>query len=348
MRNKIKTILFYLVTLITLFFAFQLADFLTGFYKDIEIIRKDTSLFRSEAKQLEIQTQTLVPNIADSFINQQMSENFIRSVITDDYGIIKNPSYDERQQKKSKTILFLGGSTTENNEVDAEYRFPFLVGKLISQNTDVFVEGINAGVRGNTSQDSLNLYINHPSPFFKNSQYVVMMHNINDRLRLYIKDDYKTSIKQDRPSPTKHLSSSINYLSTSVALWIEETSNIGYLLINSLRRYFEPKGKKININENIIDLNAYEIPQEKINLFIQNIRNMIALTKANNQTLILVTQPIFKKSAAQDQLNTAIRMEASSSELILIDLADEILKYKGFRKNLFYDDGIHFNNLGSK
>ncbi|MDA9096938.1 DUF5050 domain-containing protein [Methylophilaceae bacterium] len=306
------------------------------------------SRFTSEASSLDIHTQTLVPNLHDSFVNQQMSENYRRDVMTDDHGILQGPSNTSISDKSVQSILFMGGSTTENNEVDPEYRFPFLVGKILSQGTKRFVAGINGGVRGHTSQDSLNLYLNHPSPYFKNTQYVAMMHNINDRLRLYMHDDYKSVISHARPTPQNKIRSTGAQLFLDIISWIESSSNIGYLSINTLRNLFSPSNQKIFINENMIDINAYKISEKKVKLFKQNIKNMIALTKANNQTMILITQPILKNSAAQDQLNKAVRDEALANNVVLIDLANESLKYGDFRKNIFYDDGIHFNNLGSK
>lgn len=84
-------------------------------------------------------------------------------------------------------IVFLGGSTTECSAVAEKKRFPYLVGQLMSRD-DFKVNTINAGVAGNNSIHTLNVYLN--KVLIEEPDIAVMMHNIND-LNLFLKgDDY--------------------------------------------------------------------------------------------------------------------------------------------------------------
>ena len=343
--NNTKKILMYFILFVLLIVFFKLIDHLIGKYKDIEIVREVVGKFSLEATQLNIQTRTLIPNINDSFINQQISENYLRKFETDEFGIVKNPTSDQAYNN-SNIILFLGGSTTENNEVDAEYRFPYLVGKEMSKNTPQKFIGINAGVRGNTSQDSLNLLLNHPSPYFHKANYVAMMHNINDRLRLYIHDNYKAKPRDKKDSSLNLFKKATWDLFFSIINFIEQNSNIGYLAVNTINDAIN--NNQIKINEDLIDAQDYFIDDEKLKTIRQNYINFIYLVNANKQTPILITQPLFKRSHAQDQVNNLIRSTALEFNVLLIDLANATKNLDNKGASLFYHDGIHFNNLGSK
>ena len=336
----------YFILFIFLLIFFKFIDHLVGSYKDIRIVRNVMGTFTLEATKLNLQTRTLIPNVNDSFINQQISENYLREFKTDDFGIVKNPTSDRKYTGNSNIILFLGGSTTENNEVDAEYRFPYLVGEELNKKTPYQFIGVNAGVRGNTSQDSLNLLLNHPSPYFHKANYVAMMHNINDRLRLYLHDDYKAQLQANKDNSFNLFKKAVWDLTYSVVNFIEQNSNIGYLAVNTINDAIN--SGQIKINEDLIDAEVYLIGDEKLNIIRQNFINFIHLVNANRQTPILITQPLYKRSYAQDQVNDLIRSVALEFDVLLIDLANAIKNLEHNGGPLFYHDGIHFNNLGSK
>lgn len=84
-------------------------------------------------------------------------------------------------------IVFLGGSTTECSAIAEKKRFPYLVGELMSRG-DLKVNTVNAGVSGNNSLHTLNIYLN--KVLIEEPDIAVMMHNIND-LNLFLRgDDY--------------------------------------------------------------------------------------------------------------------------------------------------------------
>lgn len=76
------------------------------------------------------------------------------------------------------TVVFLGGSTTESMLVDADKRFPHLVGRLLEGATGAKVNSLNGGFSGNSSIHSINLLVN--KVLEENVQIAVLLHNLND------------------------------------------------------------------------------------------------------------------------------------------------------------------------
>ena len=73
--------------------------------------------------------------------------------------------------------MFLGGSTTETVVVSEELRFPALVSTLLEERGRR-VNTLNAGKSGLSTQDSLNLLLNHI--VYDDPDIAVMMHAAND------------------------------------------------------------------------------------------------------------------------------------------------------------------------
>ena len=186
-----------------------LMDIILGSYEDTAIIKESSRMFRSEAISLPLMTRTLTPNINHRyhlvlrndphFKGDHNSPRLLRT--QEDGTIINSKTLTTASHKNS--ILFLGGSTTECNEVDEEFRFPTLVGNIMSEEDSDAYRGINLGVRGNTSHDSTNLLLNHP--IADQAQIVVLMNNINDRLFLANRGSSERAIALIEP-----------YLSTSI------------------------------------------------------------------------------------------------------------------------------------
>jgi hypothetical protein len=323
-----------------LILSLVLLDFLTGLYKHTSTIRIEQFKFRMEVSPLETSTNHLIPNLSDSFINEQLSQKENRKVTTDSQGLLIGPI----KKEFGIPILFLGGSTTENNEVDEEFRFPYLAPKLLSKDSSIAFFGVNAGVRAHTTQDTINLYINHPSSLITSSSAVLVMHNINDRLRLKIDNNYKAKIDNPNPSSLEGIRQGFLYLVKNLWLWVSSKSNILFLLDHSIDNFFKSY-RGIEVNERLLD----RLPPpdfDQVKKYKQNLRNLLALIKVNNQKPILITQPLGKNSNAQDVFNNAIRDVAAELKIDLIDLAREMNKEIQPQK-LFYDDYIHFNNFGS-
>lgn len=84
----------------------------------------------------------------------------------------------QKYEEPDKTIVFLGGSTTECQYIEEQNRFPYLVGVLLEQKTGLKINSYNSANSGNDSLHSLNILLNKVLPIRPN--IVVMMHNIND------------------------------------------------------------------------------------------------------------------------------------------------------------------------
>lgn len=87
-----------------------------------------------------------------------------------------------------KTILFLGGSTTECITVSEEKRYPYAVGRILEEETGYAVNSYNGGIGGGTSHDSLDNLMH--KGLWLEPDIVVLHHNINDLIMLLKYEDY--------------------------------------------------------------------------------------------------------------------------------------------------------------
>jgi len=343
-NNKItRKFIYYFLTFLVLLVFLLGVEFFLGRVNNVNIKRSERVKFLSETAPLIITTNHLLPKINDNFINEQRSSNLIRKFRTDEYGIVIG---GVGSNNITNRILFLGGSTTENNEVEEEFRFPNFAGQFLSEITGKNFLGINAGVRGHTTQDSVNLYLNHPSPDIEKSNIVIMMHNINDRLRLSINGQYKSIINNDSRVTFSGFSSACLGVLFSFKEWLVFNTNIGYLLNEFMDKIYASSSKIIFINEHVLE-KLPPLSDDLIRKFSQNYKNLAALAIANGQKPFFMTQPLGKKSIDQDRFNDEIRRIGGHEGVPVIDLAKEILRVDNY-ESLFYNDGIHFNNDGSR
>ncbi len=320
-----------------------LADLAVGQFYKISFIGTETAQFVNEVAPLITTTNHLLPNLNDRFSNQQEGSEPKRLLRTDEFGLVLGAS--EASNKAKKTVLFLGGSTTENNEVSEQFRFPYLSMQKLTEISQTPFQGVNAGVRGHTTQDSINLFLNHPAPYFENADYVVLMHNINDRLRLTLNKSYKSGVDNAASSSLAGLGELVTAFFYSSMDWIRVNSNIAYLLDMVVQKYSSSNDKVI-VNERVLDQLA-PVSAELVEKFRQNYKIFIALVKAKSQVPVLMTQPLGKTSNDQARFNEVIRNVAAEEGVMLIDLELEIAKLDR-PAGLFYDDWIHFNDNGSR
>ncbi len=344
--GKMKIIYFRTVAACLVLFSILFAEYIAGNIEKYGHIRFETLLFQSEAVPLITTTRRLQPNLNDRFKNETDEKNDSpRLVRTDEYGMVLGPS--EVDYSKSSKILFLGGSTTENNEVDEQFRFPFLAPFQLSKDSKFLYEGINAGVRGHTTSDSLNLYLNHPSPKIREAEIVIVMHNINDRLKLTVNESYKSNLQNKSDLSLDGVFNQAKYLLILFWDWAVLKSNLLFLFDKVIsKNIINTNGERIYVNENALDQYTGIAPA-RIDLFKQNIKNLVAVIKANNQIPILMTQPLGKFSEDQNVFNDAILQVGISEKVNIIDLAKEIESIKS-PSIFFLSDNIHFNNTGSK
>lgn len=274
-----------------------------------------------------------------TYVNQQSdffneSDQYIHKDYlfrTDSYGFIQPSNI---HTKADLNIIFIGGSTTECMYVDEEYRFPYLVGRILEQNTGKKINSYNAGVSGNTSQHSI---INLIGKVFamENLNIVVMMHNQNDLFTLLAYGTYYS--KKGERSIYKYENAATQ---------------------NSDDEWTELRGKKITTNfENIKEeyrknlktfiyiCQAREVTPVLMTMALRTVQN-----SNNIEWLKKIYQPLEDDYGIKvdeyikmfDIFNDIIRDVSREHDIVLIDLASEI----EHNKELFYD-AIHFNNAGS-
>jgi hypothetical protein len=129
-------------------------DTLLGWISDTSETRVAARQFREEAAYLELSTKNLIPNTEHVYRDWDSSQSAdqrpsvqIRRFQTDPNGlVVDNPDGNFHKV----TILFLGGSTTECNEVAEELRFPTVVQRRLRE-AGLDVATANAGVRGQSN-----------------------------------------------------------------------------------------------------------------------------------------------------------------------------------------------------
>jgi hypothetical protein len=87
----------------------------------------------------------------------------------------------------NQTIVFLGGSTTQNLVVKPEKRFPFLVAKGLQKKGMIYTVK-NAGAAGNNTYNNLNTLINKVMAY--RPAAVIYMEAINDLTTLVFEEKY--------------------------------------------------------------------------------------------------------------------------------------------------------------
>ncbi len=325
-------------------------DYVAGFVKDTAAIREASGMFRREAAPLLLRARHLIPDVDHRFtlVAREDPEftgnpNDPRLFRTNGLGTIvhgKVPTAGEDVVR----ILFLGGSTTEGNEVDEAFRFPGLVGDLLSEGSETRFIGLNLGVRGNTSRDSVNLLINHPA--VRQADYVVLMHNINDRLFLSLQGSYDAMLNRIGQTSWAVVKVSVSGAIASLWDYLSHRSNMLFLLRYKVLNENPWTGEHAAavVDERAIDYSDPHFADSE-RAFRDNLRLYVAIANALGKRPILMTQPIGRPAKEHDKFNAVIRSFAQESDTLLIDLDASLPKD---RRWLFLSDDIHLNNQGSR
>jgi lysophospholipase L1-like esterase len=322
-------------------------DIFLGWISDTNEIRIAARQFREEAAYLELSTKNLIPNTEHIYRDWDSSQSAdqrpsakIRRFQTDPNGLVVD-SPDENFHKV--TILFLGGSTTECNEVAEESRFPTVVQRRLRE-AGFDVATANAGVRGHTTQDSINALLNRAG--FRQADIIVMMENINDRLRLGTQGNYDARLGKDSPTSTKALLGAVRGFQETLWDFMAYRSNTLFLLRywSNQSAAWREETRAVEVTERSIDLFENEVLQNR-DKFKQNVELFVNIVRTLGKRPVLMTQPLGLHSNGQDVFNNIIREVAQRDEVTLIDLDNAIGE---IRDSAFLFDKIHLNNRGSK
>ena len=347
----LKRIFFYTLLVIIPAVSIFVADIFIGSYLEVDKEREASRMFRSEAVPLYLRTKSLSSNIDHRYRygvredpRYQGDPSAPRLFRTNNLGTVIGNNHDNNVSY-DKSILFLGGSTTECNEVDEEFRFPRLVGEHLTKYTGVRYQGINLGVRGNTSRDSLNLLLNHPVS--KTAETVVLMHNINDRLMLSLRGSYDTFIESPSPTGWPAVSSALHGFFEGLWDYISYRSNLLFLINKNVFGTNPWTGEgsiEGNVNEDSIEYENLNL-NKSIDAFRSSLKTFVAVTRAMDKTPVLMTQALGRMSKLQVRFNQVVRQVSYETMAPLID-AEEYINSRG--RGLFLSDDIHLNNEGSR
>ena len=351
MMGLLKRIAFYGTLVAIPAIALIILDMIAGGMGGTHEIRNASRMFRSEAAPLFLNTRRLLPGTIHNYLygarvdpRYEGDPKAPRVFRTNDLGTIKGHN-DDLSTPPERTILFLGGSTTESNEVDEEFRFPGLVGKRLSNTAGKPFQGINLGVRGNSSRDSVNLLLNHP--VVRTADTVVLMHNINDRLLMALRRNYDTPIDGPVPIEWSAVSSAIEGTWASLWDYLSHKSNLIYLFRFKVLDGNPWTGD--HMQEGVIDESAIDFKDANLDNsaeeFRTSLRTFVAVTIAMGKRPVLMTQTLGRKSEPQAVFNQITREVAIESKAFLIDTERAL---DGRERGLFLSDDIHLNNEGSR
>jgi lysophospholipase L1-like esterase len=345
MKSDRARYLGYLAICVLLALFITALEIFAGFVNETAVIREEARKFREEATYLRFSTLSLLPSINHEFLpasrgtGSRFSPREPRKFRTDTRGFIRTGNEKDAPVK----ILFLGGSTTEANEVDEPLRFPAVVESVLRE-AGISANSLNAGVRGHTTLDSINALLNRLGML--ESKVVVLMHNINDRLRLAASGSYGAQLGND--APTSALAFIESLRGTAWAGWdyLSYRSNLLFLARSAITRFNPWSGETtaVPVKETSINFPDPNLEAHRI-LFERNLRVFVAIARALGMRPMLMTQPIGIASEQHAAFNNSVRKVAAELNVMLIDLHELLPEPKSWA---FLSDNIHFNNRGSE
>ena len=260
-------------------------------------------------------------------------------------------------------ILILGGSTTEEREVDDQKIWTKIFEKNLNKNLKV----LNAGIGGQTSlghKEMFNLWFNKFDTL--SPDYILVFLGINDALFLV---ENITSEKYLNVLVSDYLGDgrSINNSNTDSLLNNRSLTKIKqYIKNNSVLHslYLIIKGNlisyKYNMNYNG-DINIFDpyitkspeivIPDDYLdkfeNYYHNNLLQLHNFATEYNSNLILVTQSVSSTHWIKEYLEIINKYTISFCKIKKIECIDLEKKILGLNDNFFYD-GVHTDIRGSK
>ena len=268
--------------------------------------------------------------------------------------IVPSQKYDH----PDKVIVFLGGSTTECMYMDADHRFPYLVGKILEEETGQRINSYNGGMSGLNSLHAIDLLINKVIPL--HPRVVVFMENINDLSTLLYEGTYWNRHMVRSPLETLKKKQMVGKLLKEMLFpeLNEAYRNLRETLTGKPKDEFAgARGKKLTVDK-----------AKLVHEFAMNLQTLVCICQAHEITPVLMTQenritphpdPVIAAYLGRygtetglsyaclkelyDAFNDTIREVGQKNHVMVIDLAREIPPDK---KYLY--DIVHFNDAGSE
>jgi lysophospholipase L1-like esterase len=268
--------------------------------------------------------------------------------------IVPSKKYD----RPDKVIVFLGGSTTECMFVDQDHRFPYVVGKILEQETGAKINSYNGGMSGNNTLNAIDILINKVIPLKPN--VVVYMENINDLSTLLYDKTYWNEHTARSPLETLPKKKLVGKLLKEIFI-----PNLNYAYRNLKEMLFRQegdefaaaRGKKLTIDQ-----------AKMVHDFAAGLQTLICTCKAWGIVPVLMTQgnritdhpdPVVAAYIGRyrhdtgisyrqfkelyDAFDDTIREVGRQNHVMVIDLAREVPPDKKYLYDL-----VHFNDAGSQ
>lgn len=329
-----------LLSILSFAAAWIVADVIVGIGLDVSSIRSEAKRFRSSVRPMETRTVVFCGNIDDSYEeparpldDTRFYRGQPRYFRTDPNGYIRGAAATNMGGGRIYRITFCGDSVTECFEVDEDVRFGSLVGKHMRESGLASVDTRSMGVRGYTSQDALNLLINHPA--LRRNDMLVFMFNGNDIGYLIEKHSYLTEVPLDRRYSLSHLrrlsANCLDELVTAVCY----NSNLAFLMMQSGDRIREMRRTYYTLQDE----------DSLLRQFHENLRLLIFTCRALNIQPVFMTQPSALPGGTARRFNEAIVEAGLDNGVWVVDAASAFPKES---QQLFFPDGIHLNNAGSR
>jgi lysophospholipase L1-like esterase len=321
-----------------------IGDMLFGELTNIDRLRQDARKFRNEVAYTAFSTKNIIPNLRHTYsATSNGRKDETRLFQSNEFGAVQNGN---STQSGKIRILFLGGSTTESNEVQEVNRFPSVVERLL-QSAGLSVKTVNLGVRGHTTVDSINVLVNR---FIElKPDVVVLMHNINDRLRSSTRQSYVPFLGKTKEISGHTISDKVSSTLSALADYATYHSN----LIFQLRFSSDYRIAWLD-RETAEDVAAggIKVPVDALTRkpdaasFEQYLQIFVAVGKALKVKPVLMTQALGFENNDQVEFNKIIRKVAVGDNVDLIDLSEKIGTgpLAGWA---FLSDGVHLNDDGS-
>jgi lysophospholipase L1-like esterase len=247
-----------------------------------------------------------------------------------------------RFEKPDRTIAFIGGSTTECAALDEEQRFPALVSRLLEAK-GLRANTLNAGLSGNTTQDALNIVLNHLDE--DHPDVAVLMEAANDVGVLLGDGSYRTR-------------EALLVEPATAARWPLQLASSHLWLAGALRSYLTLA--TVPPPEVADPAQAVEPPAAPPAEYVKRLRAFAGLCRAFGIAPVLMTQPSVSTPSRdtprwvnarnQKAFNDALRGVARDEGVPLVDLAQHLSDdVPGWEEpNEVFYDGIHVTADGSR
>lgn len=346
--------MYYIILLPISLLLLKMVDVFWGFIIH-EAPEQITQSGRSIALREQGISQSILLRPTDDFIKITLSLTGgpFKVGLDQDGFILGAEEYEnEIKNKESVDLYFMGGSTTENLYVNEPYRFPTLVGQILTEDLGRPIKAVNAGMSGNNTMHSTFSFMAKGLPM--KPKYVVIMHNVNDWVQLARSGSYHSA-----PSSRKIMNSASEVSLKKYYLKLFKDSfvpNIWNYMMSTL-----VIGGKSEWGD---DFQKTVIEADEIErIYLCSLNAMIEIARSWQVDVILMTQPSIMKQVfvedadylrnisnfdpnfmihMQDTLNNAIRRLGVEKSLIVID-AEKV----NLQRDYFYDTH-HLNDNGNE